>query len=209
MAPPLPVCLGEGKGKGGAGRGEEAGGDGADGGEGRTGMGREARQKAVVPRAPLPVSVPLAQVFLLRNGVDVGQRDDVAAVCAQPLLVQATLPVLQLVLFVFVGDADVGIVGVHAHACYGGMVTLQEVQVDLFITLRSSCHMVTKGLLTELPKRMQMLRTYCCLTVYKLAHRCGVVSQMANVPRCGTMKKGPPVAETYTTAHKNAGSLTH
>lgn len=96
--------------------------------------GKRARREAEV--SCLPVSVPFAQVFLFRNRVDVRQRDDVATVCAQPLLVEATLPVLQLVLLVFVGDANVRIVGVDAHTCHGGMVTLQEVQVDLFITLQ-------------------------------------------------------------------------
>lgn len=83
------------------------------------------------------MSVPLAQVFLLRDGVDVGQGDDVAAVRTQPLLVQAALPVLQLVLLVFVGDADVGVVGVHAHARHGGVVALQEIQVNLLVTLQT------------------------------------------------------------------------
>ena len=93
----------------------------------------------------LPVSVPLAQVFLLRNRVNIGQRDDVAAICTQPLLVEATLPVLQLVFFIFVGDANIGVVGVHAHACHSGMVTLQKVQVDFFITLQTLISQLLKG----------------------------------------------------------------
>lgn len=92
----------------------------------------------------LPVSVPLAQVFLLRYRVDVRQRDDVAAVRTQPLLVQAALPLLQLVFLVLVGDANVGVVRVHAHACHGGVVALQEVQVNLFIALQIPFLRLTK-----------------------------------------------------------------
>lgn len=84
----------------------------------------------------LPVSVPLS-IFVIRYGVKVGQRDDVAAVWAQPLLVEAAFPVLQLAL-VLVGDADVGVVVLHAHPSHGGVVTLQELVVHPLIMLHET-----------------------------------------------------------------------
>lgn len=79
------------------------------------------------------MSVPLS-IFLIRDRVQVGEGDDVAAVGAQPLLVEAALPVLQLAL-VFVGDPDVGVVVVHAHPGHGRVVALQELVVHPLIML--------------------------------------------------------------------------
>lgn len=81
-------------------------------------------QEKVGKHPRLPVSIPLAQVFLLRNRVNVWQGDDVATVCTQPLFVQATFPVLQLVIFILVSDATVRMVRVHAHAGHSRMVAL-------------------------------------------------------------------------------------
>lgn len=92
-------------------------------------------QERVGKHPRLPVSVPLAQVLFLRNRVNVWQGDDVATVCTQPLLVQATFPVLQLVIFILVSDTAVRMVRVHAHAGHSRMVALEEVQVNLLITL--------------------------------------------------------------------------
>lgn len=80
----------------------------------------------------MSVSLP---VFLIRDGVQVGQGDDVAAVGAQPLLVKPTFPVLQLSL-VFVGDPDVGVVVIHAHSGHCRVVTLQELLIHPLVMLR-------------------------------------------------------------------------
>lgn len=80
-----------------------------------------------------PVSVPLAVLFI-GDGIQVWQRDDVAAVRAVPLLNKAALPVLQLAL-VLVGDADVGVVILHAHPGHGGVVALQELMVHPLVLL--------------------------------------------------------------------------
>lgn len=85
-------------------------------------------------RSHSPVSVPLP-VFLVRDGVQVRQRDDVAAVGAQPLLVESAFSVLQLSL-VFVGDADVGVVVLHAHSGHSRVVALQELLVHPLVMLR-------------------------------------------------------------------------
>ena len=96
----------------------------------------------------LPVSVPLS-IFIIRYRVQVREGNDVTAVRAEPLLIKATFPVLQLAL-VLVGDADVGVVIFHAHPSHSGMVTFQELMVDLFIMLhktgkyRIRCHGNTK-----------------------------------------------------------------
>lgn len=81
-------------------------------------------QEKVGKHPRLPVSVPLAQVFLLRNRVDVWQGDDVATVCTQPLFVQTTFPVLQLVIFILVSNTTVRMIRVHAHAGHSRMVAL-------------------------------------------------------------------------------------
>lgn len=81
-----------------------------------------------------PVSVPLS-IFIIRYGVQVREGDDVTAVRAQPLLVEATFPVLQLAL-VLVGDADVGVVVFHAHSSHGWVVALQELVVHPLVMLR-------------------------------------------------------------------------
>lgn len=82
------------------------------------------------------MSVPLS-IFLVRYGVQVGEGNDVAAVGAQPLLVKATFPVLQLAL-VFIGDPDVGVVIIHANPSHSGVVTLQELMVHPLIMLRET-----------------------------------------------------------------------
>ena len=81
----------------------------------------------------LPVSVPLP-VFLVNYRVQVRQRDDIATVGAQPLLIKSTFPVLQLSL-VFVGDPDVRIVVVHAHSGHCRVVTFQELLVHPLVML--------------------------------------------------------------------------
>lgn len=81
----------------------------------------------------LPVSVPLP-IFLIRYGVQVRQRDDIATVGAQPLLIKSTFPVLQLSL-VFVGNPDVRVIVIHAHSGHGGMVALQELLVHPLVML--------------------------------------------------------------------------
>lgn len=82
------------------------------------------------------MSVPLS-IFLVRYGVKVGEGNDVAAVRAQPLLIKATFPVLQLAL-VFIGDPDVGVIIIHAHPSHSGVVTLQELVVHLLVMLRKT-----------------------------------------------------------------------
>ena len=164
------------------------------------GASRQASAEAGVGgswrRKPVPVSVPLAQVFLLRSRVDVGQRDDVAAVCTQPLLVEATLPVLQLIVLIFVGDADVGVVGVHAHARHSGMVTLQKVQVDLFITLQTLIsHSYSRDIDRTAKKNADAQNLLLSNCVSTPPHRCGVWTPEGesdvNCPqRCGTRRKG-------------------
>lgn len=84
----------------------------------------------------LPVSVPFS-IFVVRYGVQVREGDDVAAVGAQPLLIEAAFPVLQLAL-VLVGDADVGVIVFHAHPGHGGVVTLQELVVYPLVVLRKT-----------------------------------------------------------------------
>lgn len=79
------------------------------------------------------MSVPLPVLFI-GDGIQVGQWDDVAAVGAVPLLDEAALPVLQFAL-VLVGDANVGVVVVHAHPGHGGVVALQELVVDPLVLL--------------------------------------------------------------------------
>lgn len=83
----------------------------------------------------LPVSVPFS-VFIIRYRVQVWEWDDVAAVRAQPLLIEAALPVLQLAL-VLVGDADVRVV-LHANPSHGRVVALQELMVDSLIMLQKT-----------------------------------------------------------------------
>lgn len=83
----------------------------------------------------LPVSVPFA-VLVITYGVQVWEGDDVTAVRAQPLLVKAALPVLQLPL-VLVGDADVGVIVLHADSGHSGMVALQELMVHPLIMLHT------------------------------------------------------------------------
>lgn len=99
----------------------------------------------------LPVSVPLA-ILVIRDGVQVREGDDVAAVRAQPLLVEAALPVLQLSL-VLVGDADVGIVVFHTHPGYCWVVALQEFMVHLLVVL----HKVDK------PERDTIIKLCQCI----------------------------------------------
>lgn len=84
----------------------------------------------------LPVSVPLS-MFFIREGVQVGEWNDVAAVRAQPLLIKAALPLLQLAL-VLVGNVDIVGVVFHAHPSDSGVVALQEVPVHSLIVLHDT-----------------------------------------------------------------------
>lgn len=81
----------------------------------------------------LPVPVPLP-IFFVRYGVQVRQRDDIATVGAQPLLIKSTFPVLQLSL-VFVSDPNVRIVVIRAHSGHSRVVTLQELLVHPLVML--------------------------------------------------------------------------
>lgn len=102
----------------------------------------------------LPVSVPLP-VVLVRYGVQVRQGDDVATVGAQPLLIKPTFPVLQLAL-VFVGDPDVGVVGIHAHAGHGRVVALQELLVHPLVMLRKQTQIRARRRRQRLSRRPQL-----------------------------------------------------
>lgn len=82
------------------------------------------------------MSVPLS-VFIIGYRVQVWEGNDVAAVRAEPLLVEATFPVLQLAL-VLVGDADVGVIILHAHAGDGGVVAFQELVVHPLVMLHET-----------------------------------------------------------------------
>lgn len=82
------------------------------------------------------MSVPLS-IFIIRYRVQVREGNDVAAVGAQPLLVKATFPVLQLAL-VFVGEPDVFLISFHAHTSNSGMVALQELMVNSLIMLHET-----------------------------------------------------------------------
>lgn len=89
----------------------------------------------------LPVSVPFS-ILIIRYRVQVGEGDDVAAVRTQPLLIEATLSVLQLAL-VLVGDANVCVV-FHANPGHGRVVALQELMVYPLIMLHRQTHITVK-----------------------------------------------------------------
>lgn len=83
--------------------------------------------------SPVPVPLP---VLVVGGRLQVGQRDDVAAVGAQPLLVEAALSILQLL--VLAADADVDVVALRAHPGDGGVVALQELAVHPLVVLRGT-----------------------------------------------------------------------
>lgn len=83
------------------------------------------------------MSVPFA-VLVVRYRVEVGERNDVPAVGAQALLVEAALPVLQLAL-VLVRDADVVVI-FCAHASHSGVVAFQELVVYPLVMLHKGKH---------------------------------------------------------------------